>query len=103
MAAKGPPVTLRSSLEAIAQMPLNERTCGDAEATLAADAWALGAFRIAAFCRAAGGALAEADGLLARLEAFAPDPGIARARAAIAEHGGALGRPAQLAAPSPRR
>jgi len=48
-------------------------TCEGAAARLAADAWALGAMVDLAFCKAAAGALEEADDDFTRLLAYTPD------------------------------
>ncbi|MBB4658813.1 hypothetical protein [Parvularcula dongshanensis] len=103
LAAEGPPVTLASALESLGGQAIDKKACTAAEARLEVDAWALDAFRMVAFCRAVAGNLSEADGLLARLEAFAPDPLVTRARALIKERVGEPGRPAQLAGGGPRR
>ena len=82
--AKGPPGTLRARLEAEAGRPLDGPACKAARVTLAADAWALDAFRTVALCRALDGAREDADGLLARLETYVPDEETARLRALVA-------------------
>ena len=52
---------------------LSSAYCNNAEATLQADAWAMGAMVDAGLCAAARGDLAEADAMLARILEFTPD------------------------------
>lgn len=92
--ARGAPQTFRAELEAAAGEPLGPDACEAAHAAMMADAWALAAFRTHALCVGANGAPGEADGYLARLQAYAPDEGLARLRAMLAaelpgERGGA--------------
>ena len=86
---RGAPTTLRAALERTAGETLSPAACAAARARLAADAWALGAFRTHALCVAANGAPGEADGYLARLQAYAPDETLARLRALLADGAGA--------------
>ena len=60
-------------VRAILHKEISPPFCNNAEATLQADAWALGAMVDVGLCAAARGDLAEADTLLARLLEFTPD------------------------------
>lgn len=60
-------------VRAILGKQLTPAFCNNAEATLQADAWALGAMVDVGLCAAARGDAAEADAMLARLLEFTPD------------------------------
>ena len=92
--ARGAPkADLRTALEAASGEGLGPDQCQRAEAAMMADAWNLGAFRTHALCVAARGQVGEADGYLARLEAYAPDEETAALRALLRARAGATGRP----------
>ena len=80
-----PPATLRAALEEASGEELSPEACAAAREGVMADAWALSAFRTHALCLAAGGAVGEADGYLARLQAYAPEEGLSALRALLAE------------------
>lgn len=74
-----------STLAAISPAPLNQQTCTRYKTVLQEDGWNLTAYKMVALCKAASGALQEADGLFARLQTFLPEDETARqARPAIA-------------------
>ena len=94
LAARGAPeADLRSALEAASGERLGPDDCARAEAAMMADPWALGAFRTHALCTAARGQIGEADGYLARLEAYAPDEETGALRALLRARAGATGTP----------
>lgn len=91
--ARGAPqASLRAQLERAANQQLSPQVCAEAKTRLAANAWALGAFRTHALCTAARGAVGEADGYLARLEAYAPSDDLTVLRALLADRANATAR-----------
>lgn len=83
--ARGAPSPLRADLEAASGEALTPKACAAARDRMMADPWALDAYRVHAMCVAASGAPGEADGYLARLQAYAPDQATARLRALLAK------------------
>ena len=76
---------IAAALETASPAPLTPGNCGIYQKLLQDDAWDLEAYKMVALCKAAGGALQEADGLLARLQTLLPDDETADlARPAIA-------------------
>ncbi|MFN3960543.1 MAG: hypothetical protein ACK4NP_11575 [Parvularculaceae bacterium] len=67
------PFEFRREATAILGRTLDPAICEGAAARLSADAWALGAMVDVAFCKAAAGALEEADDDFTRLLAYTPD------------------------------
>ncbi|MFZ5616380.1 MAG: tetratricopeptide repeat protein [Pseudomonadota bacterium] len=70
---QGPAFDFRGEAVAILGKSFDVGSCEGAKARLAGDAWALDAMIDLAFCKAAGGALEEADADFARLLAYTPD------------------------------